>query len=223
MVRTWDSARHQYRPHYSVDRTFQTKIRVSVGIGVSLGINWYAVKEIGGRLIQGAKDKFEELRVLVDSAAVLKPRIAWGNDRYRSAAPKHLARIGIGNRAALAAGGCQHGRARPGYWPATELLDDGDRFRRCDPVGQLREQLQIRSHRLGAAGIGYSLPEADFVFKHMLKTAETASLSSGTKQVRVVVKDSDGAVEDRYRRFFGQRLVDFQKDGVEAWIAALAL
>lgn len=69
--------------------------------------------------------------------------------------------------------------------------------------------------------IGYSLPESDFAFKHMLKTAQKASADH--KQVRVVTKDASGIVENRFRRLFGQRLVEFHNHGVEAWIKAFDL
>lgn len=65
--------------------------------------------------------------------------------------------------------------------------------------------------------IGYSLPEADFAFKHLLKTAEMASLGSGPKQVRVIDRDATGRVRERYERFFGSRLVEFHNDGFEDW------
>ena len=72
--------------------------------------------------------------------------------------------------------------------------------------------------------VGYSLPDADFAFRHLLKTAETASLGQGPKQVRVVVgPDPNGTIEERYRRFFGGRLVDFDDGGVEAWVEGLGL
>lgn len=67
--------------------------------------------------------------------------------------------------------------------------------------------------------IGYSLPEADFAFKHLLKTAEAASLGSGPKQMRAVSRDGTGLVRERYSRFFGSRLVDFYNEGLDTWVS----
>jgi NAD-dependent SIR2 family protein deacetylase len=50
--------------------------------------------------------------------------------------------------------------------------------------------------------IGYSLPEADFEFRHLLKSAEKASRSYQPKRIWVIVKDDCDAAR-RFRRFFG--------------------
>jgi len=68
--------------------------------------------------------------------------------------------------------------------------------------------------------IGYSLPEADFAFRNLLLTAGAASLGHTHRQVRVVALDSDGSVRDRYKRFFGHRLVEFHDTGFDAWVDA---
>lgn len=69
--------------------------------------------------------------------------------------------------------------------------------------------------------IGYSLPEADFAFKHLLKTAQAGSTAGGRKQIRVIDHDakSTGEVYDRYVRFFGDRLVEYHSDGFDAWVS----
>jgi hypothetical protein len=50
--------------------------------------------------------------------------------------------------------------------------------------------------------IGYSLPEADFEFRHLLKAAEKAAPGGAAKKIKVVLKD-DRQAELRFRRFFG--------------------
>jgi SIR2-like domain len=50
--------------------------------------------------------------------------------------------------------------------------------------------------------IGYSLPEADFEFRHLLKSAEKAVAGHAQKNIRVILK-GDGEAERRFRRFFG--------------------
>jgi hypothetical protein len=50
--------------------------------------------------------------------------------------------------------------------------------------------------------IGYSLPEADFEFRHLLKSAERARRSDEPKRIRVILKEDCEAAR-RFRRFFG--------------------
>jgi len=50
--------------------------------------------------------------------------------------------------------------------------------------------------------IGYSLPEADFEFRHLLKSAEKAVGGDTRKSVRVILK-GDCEAGRRFRRFFG--------------------
>ena len=50
--------------------------------------------------------------------------------------------------------------------------------------------------------VGYSLPEADFEFRHLLKAAEKAAPGGAAKKVEVVLKnDAEAAL--RFKRFFG--------------------
>jgi len=65
--------------------------------------------------------------------------------------------------------------------------------------------------------IGYSLPDADFEFKHLLKTAQLAS--GQKKEIHVVVKEG-GDVIERYRRFFGLSIHEKCDGGFEAWVQA---
>jgi hypothetical protein len=67
--------------------------------------------------------------------------------------------------------------------------------------------------------IGYSLPEADFAFKHLLKTAQLAAIGDSPKEVHVVVKETDDTIITRYRQFFGRRVVEVFRTGFEDWVA----
>lgn len=66
--------------------------------------------------------------------------------------------------------------------------------------------------------IGYSLPEADFTFKHLLKTAQMAS-PSAPKQIIVVTKESGTEVRERYQRFFGIHCTLIFSSGLEEWVS----
>jgi hypothetical protein len=48
--------------------------------------------------------------------------------------------------------------------------------------------------------VGYSLPEADFEFRHLLKSAEKSGRSP--KAINIILKD-DADAEQRFKRFFG--------------------
>jgi NAD-dependent SIR2 family protein deacetylase len=61
--------------------------------------------------------------------------------------------------------------------------------------------------------IGYSLPEADFEFRHLLKSAEKAAAVHTPKNIRVILKDdSDAAL--RFRRFFGIADTEIHQHGL---------
>ncbi len=65
--------------------------------------------------------------------------------------------------------------------------------------------------------IGYSLPNADFAFKHLLKTAQLAS--EAPKEIFVVVKEgADSPVVVRYKQFFGRLLPRVFTEGFEEWV-----
>lgn len=76
-------------------------------------------------------------------------------------------------------------------------------------------------HRLRAARrwvfIGYSLPDADFAFKHLLKTAQMAG-DGARKEIHVVVKERDDTIPDRFRQFFGNSIAGLANDGLEEWV-----
>jgi len=74
--------------------------------------------------------------------------------------------------------------------------------------------------------IGYSLPEADFEFRHLLKSAEKATAGNAPKIIRVILKD-DANAGLRFRRFFGISDEDIHQHGLSgcvpdcltAWLA----
>ncbi len=69
--------------------------------------------------------------------------------------------------------------------------------------------------------IGYSLPEADYELKHLLKSAQLSlkHLQRG-RRVEVVVL-GDAATRDKYQRFFGAQLVEFYDGGLAGYVASL--
>lgn len=65
--------------------------------------------------------------------------------------------------------------------------------------------------------IGYSLPEADYEFKHLLKTAQLAHNNQDNLHFEVVLKD-DPEAEDRYKTLFGTALGGVWQRGLETWV-----
>lgn len=68
--------------------------------------------------------------------------------------------------------------------------------------------------------IGYSLPEADFELRHLLKTAQLAGQANRKLEIEVVLREDLGPRE-RFERFFGSRLSAVFTQGFEAWAASL--
>jgi len=65
--------------------------------------------------------------------------------------------------------------------------------------------------------VGYSMPEADFEFKQILKSAQLAVRSHFGRHVQVVLKkDTDAAT--RYRKFFGAELNAVAENGLSNWM-----
>jgi NAD-dependent SIR2 family protein deacetylase len=65
--------------------------------------------------------------------------------------------------------------------------------------------------------IGYSLPDADYEFKHLLKSAE---LSCNVRpRIKIILKDDQRAAE-RYLKFFGSRLLtkNIFQNGLEGYV-----
>lgn len=71
--------------------------------------------------------------------------------------------------------------------------------------------------------VGYSLPDADFEFKHMLKAAQLSLEKRRSNQplkINVVLKGNEKA-ERRYRGFFGKRIETIHQGGLEEFARAL--
>jgi hypothetical protein len=67
--------------------------------------------------------------------------------------------------------------------------------------------------------VGYSLPEADFQLRHLLKRAQLAH-SGGSLKITVVAAGA-GATADRYSRFFGDALECVVSDGFDKWASGV--
>jgi len=65
--------------------------------------------------------------------------------------------------------------------------------------------------------IGYSMPEADFEFKHILKSAQLGREDRSRPAINVVLLDDEEA-GDRHKRFFGISDQDIFQDGLEQWV-----
>lgn len=68
--------------------------------------------------------------------------------------------------------------------------------------------------------VGYSLPDADYEFKHLLKSAQLAlgrRKQSRPLSIHVVLKDNAQA-ERRFRGFFGNRIARVCQDGLEEYV-----
>jgi hypothetical protein len=77
--------------------------------------------------------------------------------------------------------------------------------------------------------VGYSMPEADFEFRHSLKSAELAQRNERKKSIQVVLKSPDRKAApaqmevhqqtmDRYRRFFGLTNDCLFEKGLKEWV-----
>lgn len=68
--------------------------------------------------------------------------------------------------------------------------------------------------------VGYSLPDADYEFKHMLKAAQLSlerRKSSQPLEIQVILKHNPRA-ELRYRAFFGRRIGQVWQQGLEGFV-----
>lgn len=68
--------------------------------------------------------------------------------------------------------------------------------------------------------VGYSLPEADFELKHLIKSAQLRAPGSGPKEVEAVLYDDDYA-SSKFRRFFGNENVRVYENGLTQYIEKL--
>lgn len=65
--------------------------------------------------------------------------------------------------------------------------------------------------------VGYSMPESDFEFRHLLKSAQMAGRPIPNREIQVVLKgDAEAAL--RFRRFFGLRNQQVDQRGAAFWV-----
>lgn len=67
--------------------------------------------------------------------------------------------------------------------------------------------------------VGYSMPEADFEFRQVLKSAELANRGRLRRSIQVILKDRN-RTDERYRRFFGLAADQINTEGLSAWMAS---
>ena len=65
--------------------------------------------------------------------------------------------------------------------------------------------------------IGYSLPDADFELRHMLKTAQLAGINRNERKILAVLND-DANAASRYERFFGKKMGPIYTKGFGSWL-----
>jgi len=65
--------------------------------------------------------------------------------------------------------------------------------------------------------IGYSMPEADFEFKHLLKSAQLARKELKNWSATVILKDDPEAAK-RYKSFFGLKDGNIRQKGLSDWV-----
>ncbi|GMT42770.1 MAG: hypothetical protein IEMM0002_1181 [bacterium] len=65
--------------------------------------------------------------------------------------------------------------------------------------------------------VGYSMPEADFEFLHLLKSAELGRKSPKGLSIEVITKGNIETVQ-RYKGFFNIKRLRINKDGLEKWV-----
>lgn len=93
-------------------------------------------------------------------------------------------------------------------------------FRKAFSIDQFQAIWNRAHHELSSADswlfIGYSLPDADFEFKHLLKSAQLARKADKPLKIEAVI-GSKQETEDRFRCFFGTAIKHVQKGGLKAW------
>jgi NAD-dependent SIR2 family protein deacetylase len=65
--------------------------------------------------------------------------------------------------------------------------------------------------------IGYSLPDADFEFRHLLKSAEKSASGNRGKNIQVILKCDEDAAK-RFKRFLGIRDEQIYINGLSSWV-----
>jgi SIR2-like domain len=135
-----------------------------------------------------------------DGKAALRALIYIEGDDFRKLCPENRAVVKLVSGIPRQPKKCVHCGTRLGARIATFS------YRKEVSIPQFQEIWQRAFDALRESDswlfIGYSLPEADFEFRHLLKSAEKAQRSDQPKNIRVIVKD-DCEAAGRFRRFFG--------------------
>ena len=69
--------------------------------------------------------------------------------------------------------------------------------------------------------VGYSLPDADFELRHMLKTAQLAGDNRNKRKITLIL-GGDKPAFSRYQRFFGDQLTEPDAGKFGGWLEAHA-
>jgi len=135
-----------------------------------------------------------------DGKAALRTLIYIDTDDFRELCPANKAVIGLLFKTPRQPKKCLHCENRLGARIATFS------YRKEVSIPQFQTVWQQAYSVLRDSDtwlfIGYSLPEADFEFRHLLKSAEKAVPASTAKNIRVILKE-DCEAGRRFRRFFG--------------------
>jgi hypothetical protein len=67
--------------------------------------------------------------------------------------------------------------------------------------------------------VGYSMPQADYEFKHLLKSAQLGRKDPNQWSCQVVLKH-DQQAQEQYARFFGKSHVEIHQDGFTQWLSS---
>ncbi len=94
-------------------------------------------------------------------------------------------------------------------------------YRKTFSINQFQE-IWNRAHRhLTEADnwlfVGYSMPQADFEFRHLLKSAQLGRRDPGKWRSETVVKDDEEAA-NRYRAFFGKNRTAIYRQSLSDWV-----
>jgi hypothetical protein len=66
--------------------------------------------------------------------------------------------------------------------------------------------------------VGYSLPDGDYEFAHLLQTAELKRANLGVKKIEAVVYEDPNA-EEKFKNTFGRNKVTVHQGGLESYVS----
>ncbi len=92
-------------------------------------------------------------------------------------------------------------------------------FRTHAFTGSWQEAERVLSNAKHWIFVGYSFPEADYEFKHLLKTCEMTNTKK-PKKITVVLKHDQEAAT-KYQSFFGNHVIDLHQDALAGYVRRL--